>query len=636
MEKPNYKPTITVLHVEDEKKILDDMRAEMFKRNIYVHQVDNKEDAIAALRKCDVDFIVCDGQFPDTKGEEVKPNYIPLVEAAKEMGKQAEVIAWSNSTHVHEYNKKNNIEGYSKMLLTKERWAVKKREYIDVQLLDAAGIADLIEAKVLDKVGIDRLRDVKLESYYKESSSVLTLFMASDMRTLMFKQTAGMNYAPFMLILEDRVFHMVVDMENEAAVSDAIYNKVVNKGYFQEVRENVARRSKELITFTRSLKQMDYSGLSNKDLQSLYLKFTDLFMSMRVYSSLPTALEHGSSRWTNTLKELIKDKISDDAELNRVFSLLTTPEQVSYLKEFELGLAELGVKKQDGIDISADVEQFADRYEWINYTNEGERIDSDYVMKRISDLGTSRQDFQKILDKDAGRAEKLRAEKQEAISKYSLTEDDVEKFRIGADLVFIKFYRKGIFSESYYNMEFLLDEIAKRINCTRRQALNMVPDEVLAALELGIFPGGLIDQRVKQSVFLHADGKSHPLSYSIKDVYYHEEAVEASDTIKGEVACPGKVSGIVKIVNLPADMEKFDKGDILVSRSTNPHLVPAMQKAAAIVTEIGGLTCHAAIVSREMKTPCVVGTRIATQVLKDGDKVEVDADEGVVRVLKRC
>ena len=77
------------------------------------------------------------------------------------------------------------------------------------------------------------------------------------------------------------------------------------------------------------------------------------------------------------------------------------------------------------------------------------------------------------------------------------------------------------------------------------------------------------------------------------------------------------------------------KGDILVSIATNPNLVSAMKKASAIITNAGGLTCHAAIVSRELNIPCIVGTKVATKVLKDGDLVEVDADEGMVKILKK-
>ena len=73
--------------------------------------------------------------------------------------------------------------------------------------------------------------------------------------------------------------------------------------------------------------------------------------------------------------------------------------------------------------------------------------------------------------------------------------------------------------------------------------------------------------------------------------------------------------------------------DILVSHMTSPDIVPVMKKAAAIVTDLGGLTCHAAIVARELKKPCVIGTKVATQVLKDGDKVEVNADKGIVRKI---
>ncbi len=67
---------------------------------------------------------------------------------------------------------------------------------------------------------------------------------------------------------------------------------------------------------------------------------------------------------------------------------------------------------------------------------------------------------------------------------------------------------------------------------------------------------------------------------------------------------------------------------------TDPDFLPAMKKASAIITDEGGITCHAAIVSRELKIPCIIGTRIATKVLKDGDLVEVDANKGIEMVTK--
>jgi len=92
---------------------------------------------------------------------------------------------------------------------------------------------------------------------------------------------------------------------------------------------------------------------------------------------------------------------------------------------------------------------------------------------------------------------------------------------------------------------------------------------------------------------------------------------------------------VVKIVESVEDIKKMNKGDILLSETTYPALLPAMKIAGAIITNIGGLTCHAAIVSRELGIPCVIGTKIATKVLRDGDLVEVDADKGVVRIIKK-
>ena len=104
--------------------------------------------------------------------------------------------------------------------------------------------------------------------------------------------------------------------------------------------------------------------------------------------------------------------------------------------------------------------------------------------------------------------------------------------------------------------------------------------------------------------------------------------------IKGQVAQLGKVRGKVKILESSSELDKVEEGDILVASMTMPNYLPAMKKAAAFVTDEGGITCHAAIVSRELKKPCVIGTKIATQVLKDGMEVEVDADQGIIKILK--
>ena len=104
--------------------------------------------------------------------------------------------------------------------------------------------------------------------------------------------------------------------------------------------------------------------------------------------------------------------------------------------------------------------------------------------------------------------------------------------------------------------------------------------------------------------------------------------------VKGLPASPGLVAGKVHVITNPKDIEEFKKGEILVTQMTSPDWVPAMKKAVAIVTDAGGMTCHASIVSRELGIPCVVGTKSrsveATKVLKSGQDITIDAQNGVV------
>lgn len=100
--------------------------------------------------------------------------------------------------------------------------------------------------------------------------------------------------------------------------------------------------------------------------------------------------------------------------------------------------------------------------------------------------------------------------------------------------------------------------------------------------------------------------------------------------LKGTPASIGIASGPVKIITYPFDFSEFEEGYILVTEMTTPLFLPVMRKAIAIVTDIGGLLCHAAIVSRELKIPCVVNTKDGTTVLKDNQVVVVNAIKGEI------
>ncbi|MFC2134051.1 PEP-utilizing enzyme [Bacteroidota bacterium] len=178
----------------------------------------------------------------------------------------------------------------------------------------------------------------------------------------------------------------------------------------------------------------------------------------------------------------------------------------------------------------------------------------------------------------------------------------------------------------------------------RKSIANIFPGyedfiDVISGEEIrsGKLPGReILEERKKgyfftdRKIFLEKTKEFIENAYAIKLLDYekNEEGI-----VKGTIAHKGKVTGKAKIVMGLRDVSKVKKGDIIIASMTMTDVMPAIEKASAIVTDEGGTLCHAAIVAREMKKPCVIGTKIATRVFKDGDYIEVDANKGIVRKL---
>ena len=108
-----------------------------------------------------------------------------------------------------------------------------------------------------------------------------------------------------------------------------------------------------------------------------------------------------------------------------------------------------------------------------------------------------------------------------------------------------------------------------------------------------------------------------------------------TNEIKGLAASPGLIRGKVRVILKKSDLTSLEKGEIMVTYATSPEYVPAMKKSAGIITDEGGIVCHASIVSRELGIPCVVGTKVGTQILKNGMDIELNATKGIIKILER-
>lgn len=133
-----------------------------------------------------------------------------------------------------------------------------------------------------------------------------------------------------------------------------------------------------------------------------------------------------------------------------------------------------------------------------------------------------------------------------------------------------------------------------------------------------------------QTVSLRDFSSSHP------QYHFHEEKIQRQNglTIQGKTVFSGDARGLVRLIRRKDQVSQLKEGEILVSPMTTPDFIPAIQKAAAIVTDEGGILCHAAVVAREMKKICIVGTQWASQAFRDGDEVQVNGENGTIRLIR--
>lgn len=145
----------------------------------------------------------------------------------------------------------------------------------------------------------------------------------------------------------------------------------------------------------------------------------------------------------------------------------------------------------------------------------------------------------------------------------------------------------------------------------------------------------LIEKRKEFVLETYIDGKNQLFSGKEAEYIYSilkKQFESSSNIIKGTTASKGDIKGTVRIIMGESHFSKFRKGDILVAPMTRPEYLPIMKKAIGIITDEGGITCHAAIVSRELGIPCIIGTQIATKTLRDGQLVELDTKNGIIRI----
>jgi len=411
---------------------------------------------------------------------------------------------------------------------------------------------------------------------------------------------------------------------------------IINKAKKNKILKEWEYRIKTLHKTGREIFQTNLKGLTNEELVNLFQKFDKIFSHYWSYAMLAEPVNFGA-------EELLRRKLLKIPKQFRdeVLVILAAPTKPSFYAEEELALLniEKKFKQPKGPLFEKEIKKHWQKYDWMldNYLRP-KPLKKEYFVDLIKKHKKQRLNPVKKQQEILYHLQFAKQQKLKAIKKHKLDKETI----LYADLVdeFMLFQderKKNTLKGNRY-----LDEILKEVG--RRRKVRWLVLRYLLPNELVEFINGKnfskeISKRKKIAVVEYLVGNRYGFLSQEKARQYHKELfrVEVNSKVtefSGTVASRGYARGKVNILYTARQVNKMRQGDILVTTMTTPDFIVALKKAAALVTDIGGLTCHAAIVSRELKIPCIIGTKIATKVLKDGDKVVVDANNGIIKKLK--
>ncbi len=233
----------------------------------------------------------------------------------------------------------------------------------------------------------------------------------------------------------------------------------------------------------------------------------------------------------------------------------------------------------------------------------------------------------------------VKLDQQKIIKKYDLSKESTKRLGQFTEMSYLRDVRKKYTQIVNYHIVTFFHTMAKKLDIPAEWSNFVIPFcEYKEFLEGNKKLLKELKMRTKTGVWVvgnDVEWKSRVESSRAEELLKLVEGNSTEgDLIYGSIASLGRATGTAKVVLRQSDFHKFKEGDVLITGMTRPEFVPLMKLASAIVTDEGGITCHASIISRELNKPCVIGTQTATKTFKDGDNVEVNANHGYAKIIK--
>jgi phosphohistidine swiveling domain-containing protein len=402
-------------------------------------------------------------------------------------------------------------------------------------------------------------------------------------------------------------------------------------------RKDWESRLKDFKKIFRPIKKGMLRKLSNDDLLALYGRFYKSYIAEYGISiGIQDAFSMHADRFIEPrLREILKKKKLEE-NFNEYYGTLMSPISLSFIQKEEIDLMKMAKKKISGQDVASDLKKHARSFHFINNNYaKVQRLDAKYFGQKLDEMISRGINLDEEFSKMEKSIEETKQRKKELMKKLRLPKDFKLLIKISESFADTQDMRKMYVLIANYYQSLFIDEFGRRGKYTRDEMEFTIFTEMKSILEGKLSKEELAARR-EWCICIQTEDNFELLTGGIARGIINNifiKKIEASDEITGSVACKGYAKGIAKIIHKTHDLVNFTEGDILVASMTRPEMTVAMKKAAAIVTDEGGVTSHAAVISRELNIPCIIGTKNATKIFKDGDLIEVDADKGIVRRL---
>lgn len=413
-----------------------------------------------------------------------------------------------------------------------------------------------------------------------------------------------------------------IDAKSWIELVESLNNKYTShitklKQYEKEFNKN----GKEYVSLAKLISKTDLKKLNNTKLKNLFTNYQEKLFTYSVFAWTSFILNNYISEKAIALLDKYIKKHNKENIRQEIVDSLFQPEKLAAIL-----LLQEEINKHKGKFTSKKLEDLCKKYKWLSCLD---------IHNNPWTIG----EFANHMKSLTSSAKKNTKPFDYYIHELSIESNDLSYLLMAKKFVFIKDARDDFRRYGVYHALPLFNEIAIRMDIKRKEVSYLKSQEVIDFLEgRKIIEKEELAERQKGFV-LYLNHKNEltclqgkTISKILKAFHISQEN-ESVKEIVGMVASRGKVIGNVVLIKGIKDLVKVKQGDVLVAITTHPDFVPAMRKASAIVTDEGGITSHAAIVSREFGLPCIVGTKHATKLFKNGDQVEVDAITGRIKKL---